>query len=256
MGAEPAAFDVDAYLRRIGLDARPAADLDGLARLQLAHLLSVPFENLDIVAGRPRSLDLRSLAAKIIERRRGGFCYELNGLFAELLVALGFRVSRLAAQVWSAESGWGIPFDHLVLRVDLDRPWLVDVGFGDSFREPLPLSHGASAADVGGDRFGLSRWADGWLLWKQYSGADGETPLFRFAERAHALAAFRNACRWQQRSSPFFTGHRIVELLTPDGRLVLYDNRVIEHRGVERFERPIADAEVPDLLRGRFGLGS
>ena len=97
----------------------------------------------------------RQIEAKIVGAHRGGFCYELNGLFATLLEALGFRVSLLAAEVRSPETGaWGPPFDHLVLRVDLDGPWLVDVGFGDGCPEPLTLgtaprfATGASASSA------------------------------------------------------------------------------------------------------------
>ena len=132
-------IDTDSYLRRIGLGVRPALDEKGLRVVQVAHLETVPFENLDILSGRPLSLDLGALEAKVIRGRRGGFCYELNGLLAVLLEQLGVRVTRFAAETWSQDSeSWGPPFDHLVLRVDLDRPWLVDVGFGDSFRELEP----------------------------------------------------------------------------------------------------------------------
>lgn len=255
--ATRAPIDVEAYLRRIGLATRPPADLEGLAELQLAHLLTVPFENLDIVAGRPIRLDRGALEAKIVGAHRGGFCYELNGLFAELAAAFGFAVSRLAAQVWSDETGWGIPFDHLVLRVDLDDSYLVDVGFGDSFRAPLALAEGAEQPDVGGGRFGLSRDAhDRWLLWKTHPGTTVRTPLFRFRDRAYALADFADACDWQQQESPFFSAHRIVELLTPDGRVVLLDQRLIQHDRGERAERVIDEADVPALLRARFGLSA
>ena len=129
------------YLDRLGLDAVPDVNHAGLALLHHRHLLSVPFENLDIIAGRPLSLDRADLLDKIVRRGRGGFCYELNGLFAELLAALGFRVERLSARVFNRDTGLaGPPRDHLCLRVWLDeRPWLADVGFGRGFREPRPL---------------------------------------------------------------------------------------------------------------------
>src|SRR5689334_3479829 len=119
------------YLDRLGVTAR------GLADLHLAHLIAVPFENLSIHANERIHLDVDWLFDKLVTRRRGGFCYELNGLFAELLRALGHRVDLLAARVVGSGGTLGIPFDHMCLRVD--DVWLADVGFGDSFITPLRL---------------------------------------------------------------------------------------------------------------------
>jgi N-hydroxyarylamine O-acetyltransferase len=251
------AIDVDAYLARIGLESRPEADPAGLRALQVAHLHTVPFENLDILAGRPISLDVADIEAKVVGAHRGGFCYELNGLFAQLLAALGFRVSLLAAEVRSPETGeWGPPFDHLVLRVDLADPWLVDVGFGDGCPEPLPLRDGAEVRD-GSDRiFRLTGDGSGWLLSMQEPGIDTPVGSYRFTEAAHALADYAATCRFQETESALFTGHRIAEMLTSDGRMTLFDNRLVTHAGTERTTRDIPEAEVPALLRERFGIES
>ena len=249
------AIDIDRYLARIGLASRPGPDIGGLRTLQVAHLHHVPFENLDILAGRPISIEIHALEAKVVGARRGGFCYELNGLFAALLDALGFRVTRLAAEVWSRDQGtWGPPFDHLVLRVDLEGPWLVDVGFGDGFPEPMELRDGAELLDIGGRVFRLTREGDAWLLTELPAGADARVPLYRFSGTPHDLADFTPTCRWQETESPFFTGHRVVEMAAPDGGTTLYDDRLIVHAGTERTERRVTEAEVPDLLRDVFGI--
>src|SRR5258706_4705129 len=125
-------LDVRAYLDRIGQRGPTPANETTLRSLHLAHLRTVPFENLDIHLGRDIVLDETRLFDKIVRQKRGGFCYELNGLFAELLGELGFRVTLLSARVVN-DGQVGPEFDHLALRVDLDRPWLCDVGFGDSF---------------------------------------------------------------------------------------------------------------------------
>jgi N-hydroxyarylamine O-acetyltransferase len=132
------------YLERIGLELPLPADAESLRRLQLAHMLHVPFENLDIALGRPIRLGLTTLYDKIVTRRRGGFCYELNGLFAWLLDDLGFEVTYLSASDYHpADNSYGLDFDHLVLLVRCPADaapqvrWLVDVGWGDTFRIPL-----------------------------------------------------------------------------------------------------------------------
>src|SRR3989304_2800207 len=102
---------------------------------------AVPFENLDIIAGRPIVLEEEALLDKIVRRRRGGFCYELNGLFSALLRTLGFRVTRLSAGVLNEDGTFGPDFDHMTLLVELEDRWLADVGVGGFFREP-PLPHG------------------------------------------------------------------------------------------------------------------
>src|SRR5581483_8171450 len=125
--------DPAAYLERIAAERPAEPTLDALADLALAHLYTVPFENLDIAAGRPLSVDAGAIYDKIVRRRRGGFCYELNGLFSCLLRALGYDVTLLAAQVPEPPDGTPRPDRaHLVLLVRLEDPWLVDVGWGET----------------------------------------------------------------------------------------------------------------------------
>lgn len=126
-----ATFDVDAYLRRIGVTQPPAADLIGLSRLHLAHRGAIPFENLDIQLGRPIGLDLDTLQRKLVAARRGGYCFEQNSLFLHALRALGFTVMPCEARVRPPGPARITPRTHMVLlaRVEGDD-WLVDVGFG------------------------------------------------------------------------------------------------------------------------------
>ena len=132
-------MNIKAYLERINYHGLLAPTAETLRDLQVAHLLAVPFENLSIHARQPIILEDEALFTKIVERRRGGFCYEANGLFAALLRALGFDVAMLSAEVARADGGFGPDFDHMALMVTLEERWLVDVGFGDSFLEPLRL---------------------------------------------------------------------------------------------------------------------
>ena len=126
-------LNAPAYLARIAYTGPTPPTIETLRSIHRAHLQTVPFENLDISLGRTIVVDEDATVRKIVEQRRGGFCYEMNGAFAALLRALGFRVTLLAARVARPQGGEGPEFDHLTLRVDLEEPWLADVGFGESF---------------------------------------------------------------------------------------------------------------------------
>jgi len=240
---------VDAYLTRIGLDRTPPADLETLRTLQERHLLAVPFENLSIHLGESIDLDTDALFAKIVERRRGGFCYELNGVFAALLAALGYRVSLLAARV-QGKSGLGPPFDHLALRVDLDEPWLVDVGFGAFSTHPLRLDARDEQSDPGGtfqvvpaDSGDLDILCNGELQ-------------YRLETRPRDLSNFEPTC-WYHQTSPtsHFTWSPVCSLPVDGGRVTLSDRTLIETHNGERRQRALrTDAEILDAYMVHFGI--
>src|SRR5262245_32561991 len=254
-------LDVGAYLDRIGFDGPrpPAPDLATLRALHRAHLLTVPFENLDIHIGRPIVLDLAALERKLVGERRGGFCYELNGTFAALLRQLGYEVSLMEARVRKGDGkSFGPPFDHLLLRVRCQNDpgeWLADVGFGDCFLEPLRLEPGREQVEVTG------HWriqaVDGDLeLRRRARDADRWDAEHRFGTYAHELASFAAMCRYHQTSpnSPFTRG-RVCSLATPTGRLTLRDNRLIVTDAGQRSERPIeGELAFEAALREHFGV--
>ena len=126
------AFDLSAYLERIGYQDEPAPDLATLASIVLGHAQSIAFENLDPFLGRPVALDPASLQAKLVAGGRGGYCFEHNLLLAHALRAAGFRTTGLAARVlWKRPRGEPPPRTHMLLRVYVDEgAHLVDVGFG------------------------------------------------------------------------------------------------------------------------------
>lgn len=240
---------VSAYLERIGVPAeQPGAD--HLRRLQVAHLRSVPFESLSIHLGEPIVLEEDLLFAKIVGRRRGGFCYELNGLLADLLAGLGYDVSLHAAAVQMGPT-LGPPFDHLVLRVVTDgEPWLVDVGFGEFAHEPLRWNERGEQADPSG-AYRLDEEASGDLLVSR-----GGEAVYHVEQRPRRLSDFVPTCWWQQTSpESHFTHASVCSMLTPDGRDTIRDRKLIETRADGRNETEIADdARLLALYDERFGV--
>lgn len=158
------AADLDAYLARIALKSRPAPDIEGLGAVQRAHRLAIPFENLDIVLGRGISIDPADIFDKLVTRKRGGYCFEQNGLFLDALGALGFNARPLLARVWLGAEETP-PRTHSFNVVTIDgTPWVADAGFGGSFTPPMPLAEGEAIAPDG-VRYRLSRDAThGWML--------------------------------------------------------------------------------------------
>jgi N-hydroxyarylamine O-acetyltransferase len=246
-------MDIAAYLDRIEYRGPLNCDTETLRQLQLAHLLTVPFENLSIHAAEPIVLDDEALFDKIVRRRRGGFCYEVNGLFAALLKALEFDVEMLSAKVADDQGVFSPDFDHMTLLVRLDGPWLADVGFGDSFVEPLRLEPGLESRQrdfiyrvvAGGDGFVLERASPG-QAWK---------PQYRFGLTPYRFADYVERCRFHQTSpESHFTQSRICSRLTPRGRISVTDQRLIINEDGVRQEREITSDEAPTLLREHFGI--
>lgn len=160
------AVQLDAYLARIGLDRTVTLDLAGLTALQRAHLLNFTWEALDAFMGWPSSIAPAATFVKMIEGRRGGWCFEMNGLFGAALEALGFQVTRLCGCVDREKLGDIAVGNHLTLRVDLDRPYLAEVGAADALIAPVPLDVG-SIRQRGFD-FSIARTADGWLRFNNH----------------------------------------------------------------------------------------
>jgi N-hydroxyarylamine O-acetyltransferase len=238
-------MDVEAYLRRIDYHGPRQPSSTALRELHRQHLFTVPFENLDIPLRIPISLDLLQIYDKIVGRRRGGFCYELNGLFGELLTALGFRVQMLSARVRREDGGFGAEFDHMLLKVEMDEPWLVDVGFGDSFVDPIVFRSGG-ADQVNGHRYVVLPLDDEWQLLRQ--DENGDVPLYAFRDLPHQLSEYQEMCLFQQ-SSPesHFTKSWICSRATPEGRVTLANMRLIVTREEKREEIPLSTED--DLRR-------
>ncbi|MBO0705900.1 MAG: arylamine N-acetyltransferase [Candidatus Dormibacteraeota bacterium] len=237
-------LEVRPYLQRIGYEGPITPVPAVLTALHRAHLLAVPFENLDIHLGRPIVLSVDRFFEKIVRDRRGGFCYELNGLFAALLGELGFSVALLSARVVGPDGTISPPFDHLTLSVECPgspQRWLCDVGFGEGFLEPLPLIAGTERPQEHG-RYRLDADGEEHVLLQGRGSEEPLAALYRFTTEPHELAAFAEMCEHQQTSpESHFTQQRVCSLATPEGRVTLTGSRLIVTRQGERSEAPIED---------------
>lgn len=248
-------MDIKAYLDRIGYRGPLTPTAETLRALQVAHLQTVPFENLSIHARQPIVLDDESLFDKVVARRRGGFCYELNGLFAALLRALGFQVTMLSAEVARADGTFSPDFDHMALLVTLEERWLADVGFGDLFRDPLRLDERGEQPE-GVRTFRIVEDGDHRLLLRRDGPKEPWLPQYRFTLQPHEYPDYAGMCRFHQTSpESHFTRQTVCSLATPDGRVTLSGMRLITTRGGERQERVLeSDEERTALLREMFGV--
>ncbi len=245
---------ISGYLQRIGYTGPRQPTAETLRNLHRAHMLSVPFENLDISLGRKIICEEESFLRKIVERRRGGFCYELNGAFAVLLRELGFKVTMLSARVPRDDGSSSPEFDHLALRVELEEPWLSDVGFGDLFNAPLRLETGPAQEQDGrsfrvveqNGRLQLDRTETDGKWKRQYS----------FSLLPRCLDEFAPMCHYHQTSpeSPF-TRKKVCSMATPDGRITVSDRRLIITRNGEKEERILnSEDEWQSALQDYFGV--
>ena len=242
---------LDRYFARVGYDGPRGASLRTLRDLHRAHLLAIPYENLDIHLGVPLTLDAEAMFAKLVDERRGGWCYEMNGVFGRVLETLGFDVRYLSGAVGRAARGWRAYGNHLVLVVTLDRPWIADVGFGDGFLTPLPLEPGTYRQDF--LEYRVSRDGPWWRVHNHaFGGADG----FDFTLTSREPGDFAAQCHELQTSpdSPFVTT-TVCERFEPGGLVILRGATLREVRPAGTTDRVLGDAaEFETVLRDRFAL--
>ncbi|MDB5704467.1 MAG: acetyltransferase [Sphingomonas bacterium] len=247
-------FDLDAYLARIALKERPLADAEGLATLQRAHRLAIPFENLDVILGRGIRIDSDAVFAKLVTARRGGYCFEHNRLFLDALAALGFDARPLLARVWLGVTETP-PLTHTFSLVVIDgQDWIADPGFGGSYSPIMPLVEGAVADASDGASFRLERDAiHGWMLSRD--GHPGSTdgrgtgsgfqPQYSFTLGQVWDADLALSNRWTSAAPESrFMQLRIASIVLPRGMASLTDRRYSQRADEVEMVAEIADAHV------------
>jgi N-hydroxyarylamine O-acetyltransferase len=248
-------FDPDAYLDRIGWPNAAPPTFDTLSALQRCHLRAVAFENLDVYARRSVDVELDWSYPKIVNRRRGGWCFELNGCFTELLRRLGYDATLLSARVFG-DGGPGPEMDHLTLLVRLDGArWLVDVGFGDSALVPLCIDD-ASVQDGGVRRSRIDTSESGFtLLDETTAGTFAPRYVATFAPRQRRDFAARSK---ELRTTPglSWTTRRFATRATDDrgGRVWLLTDRLKVRDDGGTTESPVTEADWPGQLLQHFGI--
>lgn len=247
-------MNISNYFERLGIQASADADLRLLNTIQQAHLFAVPFENLDIHYGVPILLDIDRFYDKIIRRKRGGFCYEINGLLSWLLTELGFDVTIIAAGVHKEQERFGPMKEHLALLVQLeDQAYLVDAGFGRFSMHPLPIVYDRSVSDPLGT-YKFERQADERIVLSSLQDS-GWVPGYIFSKAPRVLDDFKERCHFQQTSSEsHFTKQKMITTLNPAGRVTLHENKLIITLQNERKETPVNDSKhFEQLLIQYFG---
>ncbi|MFI5264797.1 MAG: arylamine N-acetyltransferase [Candidatus Kapaibacterium sp.] len=245
-------ISVEQYLQRIGITEKKKPDLDFLTVLQYAHLLSVPFETHDIHSGIRIICDEEKFLHKILVRKRGGFCYELNASFAWLLRNLGYRLTLLSGRVARPDGSFGPEFDHMALLVHLERDYVVDVGFTNFSTTPMtldnPVIHDtlgtAQIRKLDNDDFIFSRIE-----------SDAVKTEYLFTLMPHRLQDFETMCRFHESSpeSPFIE-KPLASIHTKTGRRTISGNTLIILENGSRTRREISDGEKNTLLQEQFGI--
>lgn len=247
-------MDIKQYLERINYANPIDLTVEVLTQLQLMHLQHVPFENLDIHNN--TKIDLTNLFNKIVTRKRGGFCYELNGLFYELLKEIGFTVKMVSARVYDGKKGYSPEFDHMALIVKINNyDYLVDVGFGEFASYPIKIEENKETNDPAGS-FRIEILDEIYKVIKKKNAAGEFIPEYKFSEKARELSEFYDMCNYHQTShESHFMQKTICSLPVKNGRITLTGDTLKITENGEVTERKLNnEQEIQQELWNYFGI--
>lgn len=246
------------YLNRINfIEKVVSPDLHNLKLLQRRHLLSVPFENLDIHRKRKITLDAEKFYRKIIGEKRGGFCYELNGLFYELLNEIGYKSKIISARVGDEKGEFGAEYDHLAILTEIeDAEYLVDVGFGYFTAEPLKFVLDIEQKDANGT-FKIRKYDEEYFEVVKKDGENWKSEYI-FKDSKRDLSEFAEMCEFHQTSpESHFTRGKVCSMMTETGRKTLTDKKFIKTENGQKTERNIeSEQNFLEMLEREFMIKS
>ena len=246
-------MDVEKYLSRIEFNGSLKADIDTLRKLHRQHLLHVPFEDIDIHYKRPFDLKPSNVFDKVVNRRRGGFCYEVNSLFNELLRHAGFRTRIISGKVITDAGDPGPEYDHMAIIIHLDKDYIADVGFGDLFIEPLEMREGLQ--NDGRNYFRIEREGREYAIFMSPPQSQFQKK-YTFTLDEAPMNLFERPC-YEKQVSPdsHFVRNTICTKLTESGRITIYNEKFIETIGDQKTQTIIRDDdELRSILRDRFNI--
>lgn len=246
---------LQAYLDRIGYKGELEVSLEALRRLHEHHLFTVPFENLDIHNGKEIFLEEKRIYKKVVEKYRGGFCYELNLLFHALLSQIGFESKIIAARIFDDEGEMGPAFDHMCLLIELTQPWLVDVGFGDLFLQPIALEEDEVQTDRR-NYFKVERYADQEYVLLMSADRAGFSRKYTFSTKEQPVSDFASLCKAKQTDPhSYFVKNKVCTRPTVDGRITLFNRKFIHKVGEHKFEYQIEEEQhYTEILKSQFNI--
>jgi N-hydroxyarylamine O-acetyltransferase len=247
-------LDIIAYLERIGYtDVIDVTD-EVLTRLHKKHVYQIPFENLDVYYKRIFNLDIRNVYQKVINDKRGGFCYELNLLFNCLLTQIGFTSRIIASRIFNGDGTVGPEFDHMSIHVKTGKEYLLDVGYGDLFVTPIEITEGVQFD--GRNYFQINKWNKNEYVISMSGDGLSFSKKYTFGLDVVDIKDFNTIC-FDKQTSPtsFFVKNVVCTKPTEKGRVTIFNNKLVEKNGESRMEQVIqSDEHLTRCLKDKFGM--
>lgn len=245
-------MNLDAYLHRIGYEGAVEATYDCLARIHRCQALAVPYENIDIQLGYGVSSDIACIFDKIVNRRRGGWCYETNGLLQWALEQIGFNVMRMTGGVRRRERGESAMGGHVVLLVSLDKPYVADLGLGDGIREPILMEEGF--VRQGSLEFRLERLDDG--CWRLHNHSFGIPTSADFRPGPADEDLLADKCNHLQTSEDSAFVQNLAVKLMKANTITTVIGRVLSRKSADNSEKTLIGSpeEMEKILADHFGI--